>query len=126
MGGMPGGPSSNGTSQASSDLAWIALNNPGSQYDVVALDYGTAGSYITAGGRVISVGGFTGQMGNRTLDQLKDLIAKGKVDHVVVGGQGGSMGGPGGSGGTSSAISAWVTANCTAVDGHTNLYTCKA
>lgn len=125
-GGMPGGPSSNGTSQASSDLAWIALNNPGSQYDVVALDYGTAGSYITAGGRVISVGGFTGQMGNRTLDQLKDLIAQGKVNHVVVGGQGGGMGGPGGSGGTSSAISTWVTANCTAVDGHTNLYTCKA
>ncbi len=124
-----GGPGMDGgqTTQASEALDYIAAHDAGTQYDVVVLGYGTAGSYIQAGGRVLSVGGFTGQMSNLTLSELQTMVAQKQVTYVLVdGGQGGpgGSGGPGGAGGTGSTseITEWVTANGTEVDGYTGLY----
>ena len=111
------------TSQASSALAYITEHDPGTVYDVVVFGYGTAGSYIQAGGRVISVGGFTGQMANLTLSELQAMVAAHEVTYVVVDG-GGQGGGPGGGSGSNSTseITEWVTANATEVDGYNGLY----
>lgn len=91
-------------------LGWLTAHESGTAYDLVSLGYDGGGAVITAGGRVLAVGGFTGAMENLTLERLADLVADGSVRYVAVGG---GRGGPGG--GRTSELSNWVTQHCTAV-----------
>ncbi|MEU5864119.1 glycosyltransferase family 39 protein [Nonomuraea sp. NPDC047529] len=71
---------------------------------------------------VIAMGGFTGSDPAMTVPRLRGLVAAGRLRYVL---SGGGRGGPGG-GDTevTGRVTAWVTANCAAVDGHTGLYDC--
>lgn len=137
-GGGQGGPSRSAGgmnlqgSEGADLLTWLRAHDPGTAYDLVSVGYDTAGSVITAGGRVLAVGGFTGAMQNLTAERLAELVASGSVHYVSLGGR---RGGPGGGdpdgggpdGGTSaSALTTWVTDNCTAVNDSptTGLYRC--
>ncbi|GGS71228.1 ArnT family glycosyltransferase [Nonomuraea spiralis] len=79
-----------------------------------------ASSIILSTGRpVIAMGGFTGSDPAMTVPRLRELLSSGRLRYVLTGG------GPGpGRGDTE--VTTWVTANCTAVDGHTGLYDCAA
>lgn len=117
-------------------LDYIRSNNPGGTYDVVAIGYHSASSFITSGGKVISVGGFSGGMNNLSLDKLKELINNGEVHYVYTSGAGRGPGGGGGMGGlttdtatdSSTEITNWVQANCQVASdsGSSNLYVCTA
>ncbi len=110
-GGAPGGAGLNG-STGTALLAWVTAHGPSTAYDLVSLGSEAASAVITAGGRVLAVGGFTGAMENLTVERLAELVADGSVRYVAVGG---GRGGPGGGGGSTSALSSWVTEHCTAV-----------
>ncbi|MFI9590372.1 hypothetical protein [Nonomuraea sp. NPDC052265] len=60
---------------------------------------------------------FTGSDPAMTVPLLRRLLAAGQLRYVL---SGGGRGGPGGD----TEVTAWVTANCAAVDGHTGLYDC--
>jgi hypothetical protein len=65
----------------------------------------------------MAMGGFSGGDPAPTLAQLQAYVTSGKLRYVLLAG-GGPGGGPGGaSGGSSSAITNWVTANGTLVEG---------
>ncbi|AHI21815.1 glycosyltransferase family 39 protein [Corynebacterium vitaeruminis] len=136
MGGSQGGPGGASSFDASSVLDYIRSNDPGSTYDAVVIGYSAASNFITSGGNVILAGGYSGDVNNLTLDQLKELINSGQVHYIYLGGGGHSAGSIGGSDGTDSSdsssavdeITAWVEANCTQVSdsGTSNLYECTS
>jgi 4-amino-4-deoxy-L-arabinose transferase-like glycosyltransferase len=63
---------------------------------------------------VMAMGGFSGSDPAPTLDQLKGLLADGKLRYVIVGGGAGGFGGPGGRG-RSTGVTSWITTNGTLV-----------
>ena len=67
----------------------------------------------------MSTGGWSGSDNALTLAELKSMVSSGTLRYFIVGGQGGMGGGQGGS----SDVTAWVTANGTAITvGGTTLY----
>lgn len=124
-GGSPGGGRGVGGHAESGSgatlLTWVRADGAGTAYDIVVVGYRSAGSLISAGGRVISIGGFTGSMPNVTADRLAELVKSGQVRHILLGGGGPGSGGPGGGQGgpggqQSGGATSWVTSHCTAVD----------
>ena len=63
----------------------------------------------------MTIGGFSGGDNSPTVAQLEQMVAKGELQYVLVGGQGGR-------GGSSQDVSSWVQERGTAVDGYDNLY----
>ena len=117
-GGQPGTASS---STSSGTLAEYLVANQGSATWVVAVSSAQSAADLELQTRlpVMSTGGWSGSDNALTLDELKSLVASGELRYFIVGGQGGMGGGQGGS----SDVTAWVTANGTAVTvGGTTLY----
>jgi 4-amino-4-deoxy-L-arabinose transferase-like glycosyltransferase len=120
-GGFPGGGAARraqaGTSTTSSLVSYLEAHRNGAKYLVAAFgSQSSAPIIIESGAPVITIGGFNGGDPAPTLAQLQDLIARGEVRSVLVGGAGPGGGGPGGApGGSGSAISQWVTAHGTQV-----------
>jgi 4-amino-4-deoxy-L-arabinose transferase-like glycosyltransferase len=106
------------SSTPSSDLV-AALRSNASHYRWVAATIGSnnaAGLQLGTDLPVMSIGGFNGTDPTPTLAEFQKLVAAGDVHYFIAGGR---MGGPGGLGGpasTSSAITAWVETNFTAIN----------
>jgi len=129
-GGLPGGTADGGglggpgDQEVSSDLTdYLVANRGGASWIVAVTSANQAGSIeIATGAPVMAMGGFTGSDPAPTVEQLQSLVASGRLRFVIAGGQGG---GPGG-GTDSTARTAWVEANCTAVTSvSASLYDCS-
>lgn len=145
-GGAPGAGFGGGAggSVDSAVLAYVQANRGGARYLLATFGAQAASFYITAtdGDNVLPVGGFGSADPTPTLAAFTDLVGTGELRFVLVGrtGGGGPTGGVGPAGGigtqggtgptsattgsTATAIQAWVSTNCTAVQGVSGLYDC--
>jgi hypothetical protein len=122
-----GGP---GASANSALIAYLEANQGTAKYLVATMSANQAAPIILATSKpVMALGGFTGSDPILTVAQLRSLVQSGQVRYFLLGG-GGFGGGPGGRDANNSALTAWVTANCTAVSasasGASGLYVCAA
>ncbi|GGU74058.1 hypothetical protein GCM10010260_02350 [Streptomyces filipinensis] len=111
--GGPGGAMGGG---ASSELiAYLKKHQDGATWLLAVPDSQSAAQLeLTARAPVISMWGFTGSDKAMTVAKLKELVKKGELHHVQLGG--GMRGGPGGGGNSvSSEVTAWVKKHGTAV-----------
>jgi len=133
FGGPPsgfGGPATSvgGTTTTTQALYDYLTANRGTASWIVAVQGSDQAAQIelATGEPVMAMGGFSGSDPTPTVEQLRSLVAAGKLRYVIVGGQGGpggfggGPGGPGGFGGGpggrgSSSVDAWVTAHGTLV-----------
>lgn len=108
MGGMGGG--------ASSELvSYLKKHQDGAKWLLAVSSSQSAAQLILSSGEpVISMWGWSGSDNAMTLAKLKDLVKKGELHYIQVGG-GGMGGGPGGGSDLSSEVTAWVQKNGTAV-----------
>ncbi|GAA4019719.1 ArnT family glycosyltransferase [Streptomyces plumbiresistens] len=111
-GGMGGGGMGGG---ASSELvAYLEKHQDGAQWLLAVSSSQSAAQLIVSSGEpVISMWGWSGSDKAMTLAKLKELVKKGELHYVQLGG--GGMGGGMGDSGVSSAVTAWVQKNGTAV-----------
>lgn len=79
---------------------------------VVSNSNSGAGTIISTGEAVMSLGGFSGDINAVTLDQFIEMVKKGEIRYVMAGGRGGQSG----SSNSISEIMTWVKENGTAVD----------
>jgi hypothetical protein len=110
---LPGGqPGPNGVQASNGLIQYLQANRAGAFYLVAVSGSMQAGSIALATGQpVLAWGGFNGGDAALTGDGLAQMVAANRVRFVMTGGQGG----PGGDG-NAATISAWVQANCKAVD----------
>ncbi|MER6575309.1 glycosyltransferase family 39 protein [Nonomuraea sp. NPDC001023] len=118
--GQPGvrsrGPMGGGVADAT--VKYLVANQGRATWLVAVGSAQQASSIILATGRpVIAMGGFTGSDPAMTVPRLRELLSSGRLRYVLPGGRGGPGGGE-------TEVTAWVTANCAAVAGHTGLYDC--
>ncbi|MER6948625.1 glycosyltransferase family 39 protein [Nonomuraea sp. NPDC000554] len=115
MGGGPG-------RRVSDALVSYLTANQGKATWLVAVSSAQEASSIilSTGEPVIAMGGFTGGDPAMTVDRLKKLVASGSLRYVLPGA------GRGGPGRGNTEVTAWVQANCKAVDGQDGLYDCSA
>jgi len=123
-GGDPSaGPSSEGTggfapagfgSEANASVVAYLVEHRGEETWIVAAQgSGTAaGIQLATGAPVLTMGGFSGADEAPTADELRALVASGKLRFVLAGGRGPGPGGDAGSGGATS----WVADACAVVD----------
>ncbi|WP_329340369.1 glycosyltransferase family 39 protein [Streptomyces sp. NBC_01352] len=111
-GGMGGGGMGGG---ASSELvAYLEKHQDGAKWLLAVSSSQSAAQLIVSSGEpVISMWGWSGSDKAMTLAKLKELVKKGELHYVQLGG--GGMGGGMGDSGVSSAVTAWVQKNGTAV-----------
>jgi 4-amino-4-deoxy-L-arabinose transferase-like glycosyltransferase len=115
MGGFGGGPGG-GMGGASSELiAYLKKHRDGAKWLLaVSNSQGAAQIELSSGVPVISMWGFTGSDNAMTLAKLKELVKKGQLHYIQLGG--GMGGGPGGgNNGVTSEVTAWVQKHGTAV-----------
>ncbi|MFC8147567.1 ArnT family glycosyltransferase [Streptomyces paradoxus] len=114
-GGMAGGPGGGGTGGASSELiAYLKKHQDGAEWLLaVSSSQGAAQLIVSSGEPVISMWGWSGSDKAMTLAKLKELVKKGELHYVQLGG--GMGGGPGGGSTVSSEVTAWVQKHGTAV-----------
>ncbi|MFE4574674.1 ArnT family glycosyltransferase [Streptomyces chartreusis] len=107
-GGMGGG--------ASSELtAYLKKHQDGAKWLLAVSSSQSAAQLIVSSGEpVISMWGWSGSDKAMTLARLKELVKKGELHYVQIGG-GGMGGGPGGGGDVSTEVTEWVQKNGTAV-----------
>ncbi|MGW1530678.1 glycosyltransferase family 39 protein [Streptomyces aureus] len=106
-GGMGGGTSAALTS-------YLEKHQDGAKWLLAVSNSQSAASLIVSTGKpVISMFGFTGSDKAMTLDRLKELVSKGELHYIQLGG--GMGGGMGGNNTLNSQITAWVEKNGTAV-----------
>ncbi|MFC8565147.1 ArnT family glycosyltransferase [Streptomyces sp. NPDC057245] len=107
-GGMGGG--------ASTELvAYLKKHQDGAKWLLAVSSSQSAAQLILSSGEpVISMWGWSGSDNAMTLARLKELVKKGELHYVQVGG--GMGGGPGGGSGVSSEVTEWVQEHGTAVD----------
>ncbi|MEU1006218.1 ArnT family glycosyltransferase [Streptomyces tibetensis] len=107
-GGMGGG-------GASSELiAYLKKHQDGAKWLLaVSSSQGAAQLILSSGEPVISMWGWSGSDRAMTLAKLKELVKKGELHYVQLGG--GMGGGPGGGSTVSSEVTAWVQKHGTAV-----------
>ncbi|MEU6303197.1 ArnT family glycosyltransferase [Streptomyces chartreusis] len=107
-GGMGGG--------ASSELiAYLKKHQDGAEWLLAVSSSQSAAQLILSSGEpVISMWGWSGSDKAMTLTRLKELVKKGELHYVQIGG-GGMGGGPGGGGDVSTEVTEWVQKNGTAV-----------
>ncbi|WP_217143970.1 glycosyltransferase family 39 protein [Streptomyces sp. AC627_RSS907] len=112
-GGMGGG----GMGGASSELiAYLKKHQDGATWLLAVSSSQSAAQLILGSGEpVISMWGWSGSDDAMTLTRLKELVGKGELHYVQVGGQG--MGGAmGGGSGASAEVTQWVREHGTAVE----------
>jgi hypothetical protein len=97
-------------------VAFLKSQQGDATYAVAVSGSNAAGPYIMAGLSVLPLGGFTGEVPFPTVDQFREMVARGEVRYVLAGGRG-----PGGR----SEVMTWVTANCTTTRSGA-LYDCAA
>ncbi|EFL32299.1 integral membrane protein [Streptomyces viridochromogenes DSM 40736] len=113
-GGLGGGPG--GVGGASSELiAYLKKHQDGAEWLLAVSSSQSAAQLIVSSGEpVISMWGWSGSDKAMTLAKLKELVKKGELHYIQVGG-GGMGGGPGGGSTVSSEVTAWVQKHGTAV-----------
>ncbi|MET8943949.1 glycosyltransferase family 39 protein [Streptomyces sp. NPDC004542] len=119
-GGMGGPGGGGGMGGASSELiAYLKKHQDGAKWLLaVSTSQGAAQIELSSGQPVISMWGFTGTDNAMTVARLEELVKKGELHYVQVGGGmggGGMGGGPGGGNNLSSAVTSWVQKHGTAV-----------
>jgi 4-amino-4-deoxy-L-arabinose transferase-like glycosyltransferase len=116
-GGPPAGGGMGGDASVTTEMLSFLEKSQGSAKYLVAAtgSHTTAPIIIETGKAVVTIGGFNGADHSPTVTQLEQMVAKGELKYVLVGGQGGGRG-------SSQEISSWVQAHGTAVDGFSNLY----
>jgi 4-amino-4-deoxy-L-arabinose transferase-like glycosyltransferase len=100
-------------------IRYLEANQGGAKYLVAAFGSNTSAPIIIATGKpVVTIGGFNGGDPAPTLAQFEQMVGKGEVRYVLLGGAGragfGAFGGGPGGGGTGQ-ISQWVTQHGTPV-----------
>ncbi|MDT0475653.1 glycosyltransferase family 39 protein [Streptomyces sp. DSM 41014] len=112
-GGMGGGPGG-GTGGADSGLiTYLEKHQDGATWLLAVSNSQSAGQLILSSGRpVISMWGFTGSDRAMTLAKLKELVKKGELHYIQLGGGGMGMGGDNS---LSQEITTWVRKHGTAV-----------
>ncbi|MFJ1736318.1 ArnT family glycosyltransferase [Streptomyces sp. NPDC088254] len=116
QGGMArGGMARGGMGGASSELiAYLKKNQDGAKWLLAVSGSQSAAQLVLSSGEpVISMWGWSGSDNAMTLARLKELVKKGELHYVQLGG--GMGGGPGGGSTASSEVTAWVQKNGTAV-----------
>ncbi|MGQ5638154.1 MULTISPECIES: ArnT family glycosyltransferase [unclassified Streptomyces] len=113
-GGFGGGPMGGGASIEL--IAYLKKHRDGATWLLAVSDSQSAAQLeLTAEEPVISMWGFTGSDNAMTVAKLKELVKKGELHYIQVGG-GMRGGGPGGGGNTvSSAVTSWVQKHGTKV-----------
>ncbi|MFD7373146.1 ArnT family glycosyltransferase [Streptomyces mirabilis] len=109
-GGFGGGGGMGG--ETSSELiSYLEKHQDGAKWLLAVSNSQSAGQLILSTHKpVISMYGFTGTDKGMTVAKLKELVKKGELHYIQVGGSG-----MGGDNSTSSAVTAWVQKNATAV-----------
>jgi 4-amino-4-deoxy-L-arabinose transferase-like glycosyltransferase len=115
-GGMAGG-MAGGTGGASTELvAYLKKHQDGAKWLLAVSGSQSAAQLILSSGEpVISMWGWSGSDNAMTLARLKELVKKGELHYVQIGGGMGG-GGMGGGSGTSSGVTQWVQEHGTAVE----------
>ncbi|MDX3383520.1 glycosyltransferase family 39 protein [Streptomyces niveiscabiei] len=111
-GGMGGGLGMGG---ANSELtAYLKKHQDSAKWLLAVSSSQSAAQLILSSGEpVISMWGWSGSDKAMTLTKLKELVAKGELHYIQIGG--GMGGGPGGGSNVSSEVTEWVQKNATAV-----------
>lgn len=101
---------------ASTELvAYLKKHQDGAKWLLAVSSSQSAAQLILSSGEpVISMWGWSGSDNAMTLARLKELVQRGELHYVQVGG--GMGGGPGGGDGLSSQVTAWIQEHGTAVD----------
>jgi 4-amino-4-deoxy-L-arabinose transferase-like glycosyltransferase len=112
--GRPGGGGPGmGRELSSQMISYLENNQGGATWLVAVSNSQSAASIILQTGKpVISMFGFGGSDRAMTVQKLQALVKAGKLHYVMTGG---GLGGRGGPGSGDSAVTSWVTKNCTAV-----------
>ncbi|MGX1549187.1 ArnT family glycosyltransferase [Streptomyces adustus] len=115
-GGMGGGPGGGMGGETSSELiAYLEKHQDGAKWLLAVSNSQSAGQLILSTHKpVISMFGFTGSDNGMTVAKLEELVKKGELHYIQIGG-GGMGGGMGGGNSASSAVTAWVQKHATAV-----------
>ncbi|RMB86239.1 glycosyltransferase family 39 protein [Streptomyces shenzhenensis] len=114
FGGMPGTGGMGGGAD-SELIAYLKKHQDGATWLLAVSGSQSAAQLIVSSGRpVISMWGWSGTDRAMTLARLKELVKKGELHYIQLGG-GGLGGGPGGDSGVSSEVTAWVRKHGTAV-----------
>ncbi|MFK0065574.1 ArnT family glycosyltransferase [Streptomyces sp. NPDC091046] len=116
-GGFGGGPGGGGMGGASSELIeYLKKHQDGATWLLAVSSSQSAAQLVLSSGEpVISMWGWSGSDNAMTLARLKELVGKGELHYVQVGGTG--MGdGPGGGSGVASEVTRWVQEHGTAVE----------
>lgn len=117
-GGRPGGTGGGGGmgGDASSELiSYLKKHQDGAKWLLAVSSSQSAAQLIVSSGEpVISMWGWSGSDKAMTVARLKELVKKGELHYIQLGG-GGMGGGPGGGSDVSSEVTQWVQKNGTAV-----------
>jgi 4-amino-4-deoxy-L-arabinose transferase-like glycosyltransferase len=117
-GGAPSGTGGGGgMGGVSSELvSYLKKHRDGAEWLLaVSNSQSTAQIELSARVPVISMWGFTGSDNAMTVARLKELVKKGQLHYIQVGGSGMGGGGMGGGNSVSSAVTSWVQKHGTAV-----------
>lgn len=115
-GGMQGDPGGGGMGGGASGelIAYLKKHQDGAEWLLaVSSSQGAAQLIVSSGEPVISMWGWSGSDKAMTLTKLKELVKKGELHYVQLGG--GMGGGPGGGSTVRSEVTAWVQKHGTAV-----------
>ncbi|MEU9223002.1 glycosyltransferase family 39 protein [Streptomyces massasporeus] len=112
--GGPGGGGMGGGGASSELIAYLKKHQDGAKWLLaVSSSQGAAQLIVSSGEPVISMWGWSGSDKAMTLAKLKELVKKGELHYIQLGG--GMGGGPGGGSSVSSEVTAWVRKHGTAV-----------
>ena len=110
-GGFGGGGGGMGGTTSSALVSYLEKNQDGAKWLLAVSNSQSAGQLILSTHKpVISMWGFTGSDKAMTLAKLKELVKKGELHYIQLGG-----GGMGGNSTLNTEITAWVQKNATAV-----------
>ncbi|MFE5894325.1 ArnT family glycosyltransferase [Streptomyces sp. NPDC056462] len=114
-GGMGGGRGGMGGGASSELVAYLEKHQDGAKWLLAVSSSQSAAQLIVSSGEpVISMWGWSGSDKAMTLARLKELVKKGELHYIQLGG-GVMGGGPGGGSDVSSEVTQWVQKNGTAV-----------
>ncbi|TLS44722.1 hypothetical protein FE633_17890, partial [Streptomyces montanus] len=117
-GGAAGGPGGGADAEM---IAYLKKHRDGAKWLVAVSGSQSAAQLIVSSREpVISMWGWTGTDKAMTLTKLKELVKKGELHYVMLGGGMDGGGGRGGSDSTSAEVTAWVQKNGTDVEASQN------
>ncbi|MET7701096.1 hypothetical protein ABZS97_26300, partial [Streptomyces sp. NPDC005485] len=115
-GGMGGGGGGMGGGASTELIAYLKKHRDGAKWLLAVSNSQSAAQLVLASKEpVISMWGFTGSDKAMTVAKLKELVKKGELHYIQVGGSGMGGGGMGGGNSVSSAVTAWVQKHGTVV-----------